>query len=561
MRRKITLALALGVVGLVAVPAAIAQNAATPSLQEQLEAQYQVTNMNANPFVPGTVLVLQKEGVYGVPPSSSESPTAAYKNGVLYPPRADALVHFGKDVRPFAKGEKVYVRRIEVNLTEDWVKLFIIECGDCTGAIPAGSYKSVVNFDFSPGYLQSVSVPDVEDTIAQVFDIYTPLAAPPPPAPVAAAPTPAAPATSGQALTNNDIIKLVQAKLPDSLIIDNIHSSACAFDTSPDGLIKLKQAGVSDAVLQAMAFAGNKEAQVPRSAIMSARMAYQTGGYEECVVEFNALLRQYPDSAEVYLNRGIAYFRMGQVDKAMSDYAQAIKLDPNNYMAYIERSSAYNRLGDAQNALRDLNRAVEVAPDSVTAHRSRAIALDKQHDYVRELADLDAIIRLSPDDPMASRMREMVLRRLGSNAPIPEEESRALGSSQAAPPPTAPDKPLAAGMPAKSPDEPSAKQDSEPRDGVYATGGNVSPPVALYKPDPDYTAEAKSAKVRGHVILQIVVDDKGNVTDVKEVSPKLGDGLDEKAMETVRTWKFKPAMRQGAPVPVRVEVEVSFWTN
>ena len=59
------------------------QGNAPPSLQEQLEAQYQVTHLNGNPFVPGTVLVLQKDGVFGVPPSSSESPTADYKNGVL----------------------------------------------------------------------------------------------------------------------------------------------------------------------------------------------------------------------------------------------------------------------------------------------------------------------------------------------------------------------------------------------------------------------------------------------------------------------------------------------
>ena len=50
---------------------------------------------------------------------------------------------------------------------------------------------------------------------------------------------------------------------------------------------------------------------------------------------------------------------------------------------------------------------------------------------------------------------------------------------------------------------------------------------------------------------------KGNVTDARVAKP-LGLGLDEKAQETVRTWRFKPAMRNGTPVPVRVIVEVSF---
>jgi len=53
-------------------------------------------------------------------------------------------------------------------------------------------------------------------------------------------------------LTNDDIVKLVKAKLPESVIIKKISNSSCAFDTDPDALIKLKQAGVSEAVIDAM---------------------------------------------------------------------------------------------------------------------------------------------------------------------------------------------------------------------------------------------------------------------------------------------------------------------
>ncbi|MGA2984953.1 MAG: energy transducer TonB [Terriglobia bacterium] len=78
------------------------------------------------------------------------------------------------------------------------------------------------------------------------------------------------------------------------------------------------------------------------------------------------------------------------------------------------------------------------------------------------------------------------------------------------------------------------------------------------QPDPPYTAQAKNAKVSGTVEFLLVVDAKGDVEDAKEVSPRLGDGLDEIAAETIRTWKFKPAMREGVPVPVRVMVQVKF---
>jgi TonB family protein len=93
--------------------------------------------------------------------------------------------------------------------------------------------------------------------------------------------------------------------------------------------------------------------------------------------------------------------------------------------------------------------------------------------------------------------------------------------------------------------------------GIYSVGGGVSAPIPIFKPEPPYSEEARKAKYQGTVVLMIVVDAQGNVTDCKVVRP-LGLGLDEKATETVRTWKFKPAMRNATPVPVRVIVEVSF---
>ncbi len=93
--------------------------------------------------------------------------------------------------------------------------------------------------------------------------------------------------------------------------------------------------------------------------------------------------------------------------------------------------------------------------------------------------------------------------------------------------------------------------------GPFSVGGNVSAPIPIYKPEPAYSEEARKAKYQGTVVLWIIVDAQGNVTDVRVVKP-LGLGLDEKAVETVHTWKFKAAMRNGAPVPVRVMVEVSF---
>ena len=87
--------------------------------------------------------------------------------------------------------------------------------------------------------------------------------------------------------------------------------------------------------------------------------------------------------------------------------------------------------------------------------------------------------------------------------------------------------------------------------------GGVSEPVPVFKPEPPYTEEARKAKFQGVVDLMIVVDPDGNVAYARVLKP-LGMGLDESAINTVRSWRFKPARLNGSPVPVRVMVQVSF---
>ena len=96
---------------------------------------------------------------------------------------------------------------------------------------------------------------------------------------------------------------------------------------------------------------------------------------------------------------------------------------------------------------------------------------------------------------------------------------------------------------------------------VYKVGnssdGQVSAPHPTFTPEPEYSDEARRARVQGIVILNIVVDKKGTVSRVRIEEP-LGMGIDEKAVEGVTHWRFKPATRNGEPVPVEMNIEVSF---
>lgn len=86
----------------------------------------------------------------------------------------------------------------------------------------------------------------------------------------------------------------------------------------------------------------------------------------------------------------------------------------------------------------------------------------------------------------------------------------------------------------------------------------ITPPTLIFAHDPPYTEEARKDKIHGAAILSIVVDSKGNVAYVREEPPILGGGLEESAMQTVFSWKFKPGTRNGRPVAVQVMVQVNF---
>ncbi len=290
------------------IPWSVAAGQQTVSLQEQILAQYKSVKMGSDSNGPtvieeGTVLAIQKGGILGVPYASPKGCPAKYENANLKPPSGWCTQSRGgggklggflknkipgssnvsdsktntADTRYFKKGEKVYPANITVDFKNEKIAFGIVACDTCNKTDPPTYYKAEIDFQFPSGFLEKGDVSKIEDTIAEVFQLdsggdaqqsqgqqqggqdqqaaagqgqdqaQAPAAAPDA-APAAA--QPAAPA--GPTLTNEDVVKLVKAKLPESVIIKKISNSSCAFDTDPDALIKLKQAGVSEAVIDAM---------------------------------------------------------------------------------------------------------------------------------------------------------------------------------------------------------------------------------------------------------------------------------------------------------------------
>jgi periplasmic protein TonB len=94
-------------------------------------------------------------------------------------------------------------------------------------------------------------------------------------------------------------------------------------------------------------------------------------------------------------------------------------------------------------------------------------------------------------------------------------------------------------------------------DGPYAVGYGVSMPRAIYSPEPEFSEEARRMKHQGEVTLLATIGADGlpkNLTVVRS----LGMGLDEKALEMVKTWRFDPARKDGRPVAVQMNIIVNF---
>jgi len=149
---------------------------AQPSLQEQLKAQYKLVKIGAAGGSlavtdPGTVLDVQKGGLFGVPPQIAMFCPVKFQDGNLKAPNGFCAAMVKQNSRYLQVGEKVYPMRIDVSLDKDKVSFQVVECDSCNGVQQPSFYKAEVVFQFGKGTLQNLNASQVEDTIGQVLSI------------------------------------------------------------------------------------------------------------------------------------------------------------------------------------------------------------------------------------------------------------------------------------------------------------------------------------------------------------------------------------------------------
>jgi TonB family protein len=85
----------------------------------------------------------------------------------------------------------------------------------------------------------------------------------------------------------------------------------------------------------------------------------------------------------------------------------------------------------------------------------------------------------------------------------------------------------------------------------------VKAPIPVYTPPPAFSEEARQGRYHATVLLDVTMDERGTINRIR-IERAVGLGLDQNAVDTVKTWRFKPATRDGQPVPIEMLIEVAF---
>jgi len=139
------------------------------------------------------------------------------------------------------------------------------------------------------------------------------------------------------------------------------------------------------------------------------------GENDRAIADYNEALRLDPKYAIAYNNRGLAYSEKGENDRAIADYNEALRLDPKYAIAYNNRGLAYFRKGENDRAIADYNEALRLNPKYAIASNNRGLAYRSKGENDRAIADYTEALRLDPKFAMAYNNRGVAYSDKGEN--------------------------------------------------------------------------------------------------------------------------------------------------
>jgi tetratricopeptide (TPR) repeat protein len=148
--------------------------------------------------------------------------------------------------------------------------------------------------------------------------------------------------------------------------------------------------------------------------------------FEKAIEDFDEAIKLNPNYADVYRDRGLAYYYLKQYERAIEDYNKALELNPEYTLAYNNRGIAYRELKQYEKAIEDYNKALELNPEYASAYNNRGIAFRNLKQYEKAIEDYNKAIELNPEYALAYNNRGLAYYYLKQYERAIEDYNKAL---------------------------------------------------------------------------------------------------------------------------------------
>lgn len=286
-----------------------------------------------------------------------------------------------------------------------------------------------------------------------------------------------------------------------------------------------------------------------------------------------SVLREDPSSVTAREIMAYVAFSELNFDEARKWAQEAIKLDPGNFMVHYLFGVASIRKGTADKASRSaveesLRTVIKLNPSFAEGYSALALFYTGRGTELNEARELmERAVQLGPGVPETRINQSQVLISLNQTKEAAETLQLALKMSHTPEQIAAVEKVLASlrtydAEHTKNQARNKAAQAAAPLKSGSAAPGTPpanSPARAIYSPEVEYSSEARATKFEGECVLSLVIGADGKPSNIV-VTKKIGMGMDERAVDTVGTWKFEPARRYGKPVASHLNLTLHFKT-
>jgi tetratricopeptide (TPR) repeat protein len=192
----------------------------------------------------------------------------------------------------------------------------------------------------------------------------------------------------------------------------------------------IKQIGVWKNGVVLWTYVIEKNIQKVPMAYYNRGVAYERmGQYDKAIEDYNRAITLNPNYVEAYCNRGGTYEKMDQYDKAIEDYNRAITLNPNYIETYYNRGVTYEKMDQYDKAIEDYNRAITLNPNYIEAYYNRGVAYEKMGQYNKAIENYSIVINLNPNDFEAYNNRGVTYSKSGRYEEALIDLTEAIGLS------------------------------------------------------------------------------------------------------------------------------------